>query len=78
MPKYKIRLHDITGSYETVKTGRSIKTNFLPPKPDKKFTKTYDSADKNLLTIAGKLRDEYGYDTFYIDPARKSTKKTSK
>lgn len=75
MAKLKIRLHDITGSYETVKKGRGVKTNLLPPKPDKKFTKSYDDTDPDLLKIASQLRDEYGYDTFYLDPARKKSKK---
>jgi hypothetical protein len=75
MAKLKIRLHDITGSYETVTKGRSIKTTLLPPKPDKTFRKSYDKNDPNLLKIASELRDEYGYDTFYLDPARKPRKK---
>lgn len=76
MAKIKIRLHDITGSYEKVTKGRNIKTTILPPKPDKKFTKSYDSEDPNILKIAAELRDEYGYDTFYLDPARKKVKKS--
>lgn len=55
MAKVKIRLHDIS----------------VNGKPDKKFTKSYDLGDKNLMKDANDLRDKHGYDTFYLDPARK-------
>ena len=58
MAKVKIRLHDIG----------------VDAKPDKKFTKSYDIADKNLLRDANDLRDQYGYNTYYLDPARKRKK----
>lgn len=55
MAKVKIRLHDIRYN----------------GKPDKKFTKSYDIKDKNLLKDADQLKEQYGYDTYYLDPARK-------
>lgn len=56
--KVKIRLHDIRWD----------------GKPDKKITKSYDLTDKNLLRDAAELRDQFEYDTFYLDPARKRKK----
>ena len=43
MAKVKIRLHDIRYN----------------GKPDKKFTKSYDIKDKNLLKDADQLKEQY-------------------
>jgi hypothetical protein len=43
-------------------------------KEDKKFTKSYDDSE-DLVKIGSELKEKYQYDTFYIEPARKRTKK---